>query len=89
MPSPKPTKRAPATTTPSSAAEAVHTSVLLDEIRSLADMVRGIKEDLFWAKLTVTGSDLEPIKAELRLVRHDIAELQKRVTAAAEATLAT
>ena len=60
----------------------METSVLLDEIKSLADVVRSIKEELFWLKFGATRSDFEPIKTELRLIRSDLAALEKRLTAA-------
>ena len=63
------------------------TSVLLDEVKSLADIVRSIKTELFWLKSSVASrSDLEVVKTELRLVRSDLAALGKK--AVEEATLA-
>jgi len=71
MPSRKPTK-------PAKSAE---TNVLLDEVKSMADVVRSIKTELFWLKASVaTRSELETVKTELRLVRSDLATLEKRLS---------
>ena len=69
--SPKPVKTAPR----------VETNVLLDEVKSVADVVRSIQTELFWLKSSVAGrSDLESVKTELRLVRSDLAGLEKRLS---------
>ena len=64
-------------------------NLVLDEVKSLADVVRSIKTELFWLKASVaTSSDAELIKTELRLVRGDLAALEKRLaTAEPEAKL--
>ena len=77
MPSRTPVKIAKV---PPNAAENDRIGVLLDEVKSMADVLRSIHTELFWLKSVVAGrSDLEVVKTELRLVRSDLAVLEKKV----------
>ncbi len=63
--------------------------LLLDEIKSVRDVLEGIEKKLFWLEYLPKSSDIEIIKSELRPVRNDTAAPQKRLPAAEEPTPAT
>ena len=80
MPSRTPVKT---TKVPPSAEENDRLTVLLDEVKSVADVLRSIQTELFWLKSSVASrSDLEVVKTELRLVRSDIGTFDKKLSGA-------
>ena len=65
---------------PAKTSQVTETNALLDEVKSIADVLRSIQTELFWLKSSVASrSDLEVVKTELRLVRGDLAALEKKV----------
>jgi hypothetical protein len=63
------------------------TSRLLDEMRSMRDVLEDIRKDMVLLKYGVMSSDIDVVKAELRLVRSDIADLEKRLPIAEDSKL--
>jgi hypothetical protein len=60
-------------------------SLLRDELRSVGDLVRGLENEVLLLKFSMPSKgDIDTVKAELRLIRSDVASLAKKLSPSAE-----
>jgi len=60
-------------------AKSAETNVLLDEVKSMVDVLREIEKELTVIKFSMADrTHVEAVKTELRLIRSDLAALDKK-----------